>query len=367
MRIPAVILMSSLSVLTAGCSVDVLHYGAFNLVYQPCKRANGAKECCKAKELAEDSWRKFQASNPGVRYSKDFAEGYVFGFADYVEKGGGIPPVVPPYRYRKVKYETPEGHERIAEWFSGCRAGIAAGIDSGYREYVILPMSVPPPKPTPGYDMMPMAPGVGEPMLPAPQMLPAPTGAAPVPAPAIARPPSAVPAPPVQPRPEATHAEAELAPPKATSDRSDEGVQGRVNDWPAPVSMSRTTPPPPMRTTVPPPWDEEHKPATESATPDAVAAQRLAAAMSPPSSSDNRLLGDPSPIDAGVWLPARDAAQARHTSSTTPAEPRPIAVGQPAKSPQTRTDALRSESPPAPIPADDPATTVSHRGARWQN
>ena len=130
MRMPAILLVSGLSALALGCSVDVLHYGAKNLVYTPCSRLNGAKECVKANVLAEESWRRFQACTPETRYSKDFADGYVFGFADYVEKGGpGIPPVVAPLRYRKVHYETPEGHQQLP---IGSRA--AGGHRRGHGE-----------------------------------------------------------------------------------------------------------------------------------------------------------------------------------------------------------------------------------------
>lgn len=422
MRMPAIVLVSGLSALALGCSVDVLHYGAKNLVYAPCSRINGAKECVKANVLAEESWRHFQTCNPGTNYSKDFADGYVFGFADYVEKGGpGIPPVVAPLRYRKVHYETPEGHQQIAEWFAGCRAGIAAAMASGYREYVVLPMSVPPPKPDPstawgnhpGMEVEPVLPiprpapvervlpPAPTPMsppapVPAPVTAPAPVAApvtAPFPmssAPAPLAAPAPVPAPltapeaasvpltaPVAPAPlpAPTRAPTPMTPPNlppADAHRPAAEpvspvapVSGpRAYTWPPATPVFRTTPPPPVRTTMPPPW-EEAKPATRTLADPSTEAQRLAAALRPVAPPEAPL-GAESPVDTGVWMPTRGSVTrdvARDPLGA--AEPRPIAVGQPVKGTVPPEAALRSEAPPPPSPTA--ADIVSHRGARWQN
>lgn len=407
MRMPAIVLLSGLSALAVGCSVDVLHYGAKNLVYAPCNRLNGAKECAKAKALAEESWRRFQGCNPGVKYSKDFADGYVFGFADYVEKGGGIPPVVAPLHYRKVRYETPEGHQQISDWFAGCRAGIAAGMASGYREYVVLPMSVPPKRDPGTYGMQEMAPGAEmEPVLPPPKPVAPEKVAPPVPVPVppteptsagvpLAAPPSAVVPPSAAPVPSPAPLTAPTSapppgatpvPPPATprslppADARQPGFERsvpigvraepapgpRASVWPEAAPTYRTTPPPPVRPTLPPPW-EDAKPTPPAVTSPSVDAQRLAAAL-PPATPVETPLGDRSPVDTGVWMPARSSARKEvPTSQAPPAGPKPIAIGQPANVAAPTSSGLRSEAPPPPNPDDAPAVIVSHRGARWQN
>lgn len=373
MRIRAMLAVSCASALAAGgCSVDVLHYGAKNLVYTPCSRLNGAKECCRSNTLAEESWRAFQKNSPGTQFSKDFASGYVFGFADYVEKGGsGNPPVVPPLRYRKVHYETPEGHQQIADWFAGCRAGAAAGMASGYRQNVILPMVVPPPKPDKSEYVIQMQQMHGmiphsehEPTLPSPTPVervpapgppPDPPPPAPIPAPlssvpAPVRSPSQIPTNPL------LHGAAPAGPAPASS-----GTQAQM---PAPrPAPGPLTPPLPVPTSL-----ESREGAAATGTPAAVsdASQRLAGRLDESRTDDRRLLKDLAPVEVGVWVPTRNTQRpdAGHGNTATP-EKKAVAGGTgsvPVAARTVHTDA----SLPA-TPADDAGVIVSHRGARWQN
>jgi hypothetical protein len=84
---------------------------------------------------------------PGTRSSRptlspDFAHGFKDGFADYVYAGGtGEPPPLPPRYYWKTRYETPQGHQAIADWFAGFRLRAELARESGYRELVMIPSS----------------------------------------------------------------------------------------------------------------------------------------------------------------------------------------------------------------------------------
>jgi hypothetical protein len=72
--------------------------------------------------------------------SPDYARGFVFGYADYLDLGGtGAPPPVPPSRYWKDCYSNPEGQRAMELWYAGYQDGIAAVCESGYRELEIVP------------------------------------------------------------------------------------------------------------------------------------------------------------------------------------------------------------------------------------
>src|SRR5207253_2309767 len=74
---------------------------------------------------------------------------------DYLYAGGsGEPPPLPPRYYWKTRYETAEGHQAIADWFAGYRLGAAMAQESGYREWVTIPSSLPHPN---AVDLLPTA------------------------------------------------------------------------------------------------------------------------------------------------------------------------------------------------------------------
>jgi hypothetical protein len=100
--------------------------------------------------LAGSAWREYRRSNPEVDVSAHFECGFRKGFVDHLDAGAVEPPVVPPRKYWKVIYETPEGHEAINDWFTGYRFGVAAAKQSGFRQLVTIPLSVPPEQLAPG-------------------------------------------------------------------------------------------------------------------------------------------------------------------------------------------------------------------------
>jgi hypothetical protein len=104
-----------------------------------CRRA--VRDCQRAKE----AWREAQAACPDQAFSKDYAEGFIAGFRDYLDAGGnGLPPAVPPFRYRLARYDSPAGHQAVEDWYAGFRHGAAAARASGFRELNVIPLSAPP-------------------------------------------------------------------------------------------------------------------------------------------------------------------------------------------------------------------------------
>ena len=60
-----------------------------------------------------------------------------------VDFGGcGEPPPVPPRRYWKNAYQTPQGHQAIQDWFAGFRNGASDAEASGWRHFATVPSSV---------------------------------------------------------------------------------------------------------------------------------------------------------------------------------------------------------------------------------
>lgn len=125
---------------------------------------------------AVEAWDLMEESAPHA-YSSDFASGFIAGYADYLDNGGnGDPPAVPPFCYRTVKYQTPEGVEAINEWYDGWRHGSLMAKASGVRDVEVIPLSAPPINViTPTYDQQVASPPPQP--LPAPEVLPPPHAA----------------------------------------------------------------------------------------------------------------------------------------------------------------------------------------------
>lgn len=158
MRYP--FLLVGLCLLGAGCG-PIVRYSTRNLVQAQCdfwgEVAVNLRNC----RLAEVAWEEVRGQHP---YSEFYADGFKKGFVDYLQAGGcGEPPVVPPWKLRKPRYETPEGVRAVEDWFAGFRHGAQVAQASGYRELVIAPVAGPPPAylprdPRPQADDMPLLP-----------------------------------------------------------------------------------------------------------------------------------------------------------------------------------------------------------------
>ena len=69
-------------------------------------------------------------------FSADARSGFEAGFIDYLDAGGiGHLPPLPPRRYWKSAYQTPEGQRAMQEWFRAYEHGAAIAEASGYRQF----------------------------------------------------------------------------------------------------------------------------------------------------------------------------------------------------------------------------------------
>ena len=142
------------------------------------------------RQAAREAWAAVEAEHSRRALTAEFRDGFLDGYADYLDRGGdGQPPAAPPARYAtNPKYLSPEGHTLIRQYFLGFRYGAEVAIASGRRHYFTVPVLIPdaggpaavveplgpPPIPDTGAPVAaapPPKPKTGEP-LPAPRKVP---------------------------------------------------------------------------------------------------------------------------------------------------------------------------------------------------
>jgi hypothetical protein len=123
-----------------------ISYATRTLVVEPvhyCLTADNIVETHRNYRLAEEAWKEIMNAESEHPYSADYAAGFKDGFADYLYAGGTTePPPLPPRHYWKARYETPEGHQAIEDWFAGFRVGVSVAQQSGIRQWVTIPSSL---------------------------------------------------------------------------------------------------------------------------------------------------------------------------------------------------------------------------------
>jgi hypothetical protein len=138
----------AVGLLAPGC--DLATNGTHNVLVEMHQRAEDSADHKQAAALAEQAWAQVQSHEPGHAYSEDYAAGFEAGFTDFVYAGGsGEPPAVPPRRYWKSRYESPEGRQAAEDWFAGFRHGAGVAREGGYRKWLTLPSSLGCPAPVP--------------------------------------------------------------------------------------------------------------------------------------------------------------------------------------------------------------------------
>lgn len=154
--------------LPLGSGFEIWRYASRNLYEAPIDARDDCMERARYRHMGEKAWEEICRANPG-QYSVHYGRGFVDGFADFLFAGGtGEPPVVPPWRYRKSVYETPEGYQAVEDWFAGFRHGAGVAQASGLRNLVLVPVSRLPENPMAAYPPPPPEPTEG---LPPPKKL----------------------------------------------------------------------------------------------------------------------------------------------------------------------------------------------------
>ena len=92
------------------------------------------------RQLANEVWGSVCSCKPAHTYSNDYVLGFKDGFVDYLYRGGnGEPPPLAPAKYRKFRYQTPQGYLAIEDWFAGYRHGAVAAKETNYRRWITGP------------------------------------------------------------------------------------------------------------------------------------------------------------------------------------------------------------------------------------
>jgi hypothetical protein len=161
-----------LSLLSAGCQQFAL--AAQNIAFEAGLCADRTCECVEYRQLAKEAWRRFHDGHPGQNWSDDFIDGFLDGYAHFLNEGRpDHAPPVPPARYWHKYYMSPEGHQAAEQWLNGYQAGTEAAQGSGRRIYQTVPYRpVLKPGQFPVVELPPPAPADGA--LPTPRILPGP-------------------------------------------------------------------------------------------------------------------------------------------------------------------------------------------------
>jgi hypothetical protein len=124
--------------LVSGCSM--YKNAARNLFEAPIDVVDECTFIYGNRKIAQSVWRDFCRANVDATYSPDYAAGFIDGYADYLDAGGRpLEPAVPPWRYRRPKYQTPDGYRAIENWYAGFRDGTAAAISAVPGDLLRLP------------------------------------------------------------------------------------------------------------------------------------------------------------------------------------------------------------------------------------
>jgi hypothetical protein len=134
----------TLCTLSSGCRL--WHNACRTIILEPCHFPQYIDECVERhrhRRLATQVWNDLPCHDCVTRASDDYLRGFKDGFVDFMMAGGtGAPPPLAPHRYWKVRYQTPEGHGAIQDWFAGFAHGAAVAQSHGYRDFVTIPASM---------------------------------------------------------------------------------------------------------------------------------------------------------------------------------------------------------------------------------
>lgn len=75
------------------------------------------------------------------RLTLDYREGFVQAYEDIAKGGNGVVPAVPPKRYWKSRYRSPQGRMDAYQWFAGYESGANMAFADGVAEYRAIPSS----------------------------------------------------------------------------------------------------------------------------------------------------------------------------------------------------------------------------------
>src|SRR4051794_24133388 len=108
MRLIASLVLMGLACCNTGCGI--VKYSTINLWVPPGRILNQWRNRLNECEAAEVAWKQMRYTCPDGEYSKAFAKGFKKGFIEYLDANGTPqPPGAPPYCYRFLCFESPDG------------------------------------------------------------------------------------------------------------------------------------------------------------------------------------------------------------------------------------------------------------------
>jgi hypothetical protein len=138
-------LMLGLLMPLTGC--NMFWYAGHNLIQEPRARIDEYQVTRRLRSEAEISWSQVCQQYDKHSFSREYADGFVEGYIDFIEHGGvSRPPTVPPPRYRRAAYLTPSGHERAKDYLIGFKYGADVAQQSGRRQFHTIPVLLPEPR-----------------------------------------------------------------------------------------------------------------------------------------------------------------------------------------------------------------------------
>lgn len=131
-------------ILATGCTV--YQNALRTLRYEPaayCWKHDRCRSVELYRQWADQAWREESQSCREMRGQKDYVMGFRDGFVDYVYAGGnGEPPPVPPRQFWNVGLRSPDGKQRVNQWFEGYRHGAQVARAGGYRDLATVQSSL---------------------------------------------------------------------------------------------------------------------------------------------------------------------------------------------------------------------------------
>ncbi|MGF1583139.1 MAG: hypothetical protein ACFCD0_27780 [Gemmataceae bacterium] len=110
--------------------------------YRTHEEVREVRERQRYRKWAQTAWARTIQHGQAVDASKDYEEGFIAGFSEYLYSGNDKDPVLPPKHYRNGKYQTAQDGNATNDWFAGFRHGAAAAQQTGFRQLVTGPSSV---------------------------------------------------------------------------------------------------------------------------------------------------------------------------------------------------------------------------------
>lgn len=102
---------------------------------------NDAAAKFRTSSMSTKSWHRHKNRFCNEAYLDEFAAGYRQGYEDVARGSNGCTPNFPPREYWGWQYQSAEGQQKVASWFSGYPHGARAAEEEGVGNWSQIQMS----------------------------------------------------------------------------------------------------------------------------------------------------------------------------------------------------------------------------------